>query len=347
MCFIDALGDTIRILSSFYAIKHIYGCKLVIFGNALMRHLCNHTDFVDECVDIGELKACHIELINSYHCDYIIAGNPRKAFFDILLKTNAKYIISATKIPNLLSRRFKTTLLFLPSYRNNGLLHPFLLARRINPKLYDSKFPNLDMSKARIQTDKKHKTSINEFLNNSVQTLPNQPYFWILLNPFSNATTHTLSIQDWISLLEQILALPQCLIIVVTYDKVHSTFMENLAMRSFASNRLFIYKNNNDVLYLVEMVSQMSCVISPSTGTIHIASHLQIPTIGLYSKKDTKKWQTWDRDYVIIPKPSSELSQKQIDTILKQTIKSLQHKIASHLITPKFIKAPITTLPPH
>lgn len=55
-----ALGDTIRILSSFYAIKHIYGCKLVIFGNALMRHLCNHTDFVDECVDIGELKACHI-----------------------------------------------------------------------------------------------------------------------------------------------------------------------------------------------------------------------------------------------------------------------------------------------
>ena len=50
-----------------------------------------------------------------------------------------------------------------------------------------------------------------------------------------------------------------------------------------------IYKNDHDLLNLVEILSKVSFLISPSTGSIHLASNLDIPTLGLYSKKGTIK----------------------------------------------------------
>ena len=99
------IGDSIVAFHALYALKKLYGCRVVVFGNAIMGNLLLHCDFVDECVDIGWLDERALEVINRYECEAIILTNPRTRFISILQQSNAKRIITGIKFSSLFASR--------------------------------------------------------------------------------------------------------------------------------------------------------------------------------------------------------------------------------------------------
>lgn len=81
-----------------------------------------------------------------------------------------------------------------------------------------------------------------------------------------------------------------------------------------------MFRNNDDILNLVEMISRCAVVISPSTGIIHIASNMCVKTIGLYEKSESTKWRTKDNNYVFLKSPTSSLNKKDENIIIMQTM---------------------------
>ena len=172
------------------------------------------------------------------------------------------------------------------------------------------------------------------FANTSPQ-LP-QPFI-ICINPFSNAATHTLPLEAFCELISRILALPNCCVLVITFPSVHNEFVAKVSSHhslQSQKSKLFIYPNDNTLSNLIALLGFQSLLISPSTGTIHLASNLGIKTIGLYSSKDTTRWATRDNLYTIIPTQKSRLTQKQISNIIDKTIYKIQRLIDSNALKP-------------
>lgn len=92
-------------------------------------------------------------------------------------------------------------------------------------------------------------------------------------------------------------------------------------------SNLIIFQNDDDILNLAALIEQMDYVISPSTGTIHLASNLCVPTIGLFSLYDTKKWGTKSKQYVILPYEKTQMSKDDIQQAIAQTLHILQENI--------------------
>lgn len=65
----------------------------------------------------------------------------------------------------------------------------------------------------------------------------------------------------------------------------------NREVERFCAPNVAIFKNNADLLNLVAMSARLNALISVDTGNIHIADNLQIPTLGIYTRKMIKKWR--------------------------------------------------------
>lgn len=321
--YFHGLGDNILTFDALYAIKTIYQCKLIVFGNALFANLLKYCDFVDEVVDIKNDIQSHLSLINSYNLDYAILPKCKTSYLKALNQSNIHTIIAPIKIPSLLSRKCKTpSLLSFLKYRKMSMKERSLyVAREINPKLFDSQFPKLNPPT--IQTSKQHKQTIVHFLSHHQI---HKSHKLILINPFSITAAHSLSLKAFLQLMSKVSNIPQCIPLVITYPKVHTQFMQglqNFQVGGGAINSLLIYENNSDVLNLIELISYTHCVISPSTGIIHIASHLSIPTIGLYGIGDLPEWATKDQRYVFIQSPKDQISPKEEELIIDKTLEVL------------------------
>ena len=168
--------------------------------------------------------------------------------------------------------------------------------------------------------------------------------FMIFINPFSNAATHTLPLSAFLDMVERILTNPKnqnLFILIITFPSVHSDFIAQAETHPILSTlpnqtkqRLIIYPNDNTLPSLIAFANLSSLMISPSTGSIHLASIQGVKTIGLYSRKDTHRWATKDKIYTIIPRKKSNLSHKQITKIIDTTIQKMQNLIDSSAIKP-------------
>lgn len=190
--------------------------------------------------------------------------------------------------------------------------------------------------------DLQNKTlQINTPTNPTCAKLPhithNPQPFIICINPFSNAATHTLPLEVFLELISKVLALPNVCVLVITFPSVHNEFMSQVQSHQelwTQKSKLFIYQNDNTLSNLIALLGFQSLLISPSTGTIHLASNLGIKTIGLYSRKDTTRWATHDKLYTIIPKEKSLLTQKHCAKIIENTISQIQSLIDSNALKP-------------
>lgn len=163
------------------------------------------------------------------------------------------------------------------------------------------------------------------------------PPFIICINPFSNAATHTLPLEAFLELISKVLALPNVCVLLITFPSVHNEFMSQVQSHQelwTQKSKLFIYQNDNTLSNLIALLGFQSLLISPSTGTIHLASNLGIKTIGLYSRKDTTRWATHDKIYTIIPKEKSLLTQKHCAKIIDKTLSQIQSLIDSNALKP-------------
>ncbi len=361
----EGIGDNIALLKAMYECKQIYNAEVILFGSSVSESLCAHISYIDTIVHIGKLTkglidSQSIPFINQYHCDVIILAVPRTHNIKLLRHCNAKKVITQAKILSIVSLKFKSV--FFRFYKNYRYISReeelCFLVRAINPKLYDSKVALLDYSEVRIQTPNKYKTHIAEFLENVCMNAliapplighnhssnSEQKRDFILVNPFNVAARWNLSQNAYLRLILALSKLENVFIIIPTYKAVHTEFTKNLT--AFITNEndnkpipnLAIFQNNDDLLNLVALVEQMSLLIAPSTGTIHIASNLSIPTIGIYGEQDIYKWRTNDKRYVILEKPQYEISPQEeaqaiqevlamSATLLKQQLPSTKEQV--------------------
>ncbi len=377
----DGLGDNIITLDALFAAKRIYNAHIVVFARKMLQELLIGLDFVDEFVMIeGSLidNPSNQEAINTYACDYLITDSSKKRHLQFFAKTNAKHILTATKLTNLFHPRFKTVPIYwhLPYRKLRHQETHLLFVRLVDSALFDKNIAKLDFTQTELAIPQKSRDHLVRFLadelalrdvngfsgfanrtlrdrftqsvrkppkiifgtrdaidtpnaHDALNALPlvsNQKLFLIFVNPFSIAATTSLHLQGFFRLIEKIAVLPYCIPVVATYPRVHSSFMEIL--ESYADSgeckdpaafrRCIIYHNNKSIHNLAALLEQMSFVISPSTGTLHLASNLLIPTIGIVSKRDTKRWGTPDGRYVVLQNPLDSLT----NTEEKQAIES-------------------------
>ncbi|WP_139454085.1 hypothetical protein [Campylobacter armoricus] len=95
-------------------------------------------------------------------------------------------------------------------------------ARKINYSIFDIKIKNLEF-KTQIQTNVIHKILINDFLRK------NEIKNFIILNPFSITSKHTLDIISFLKLAKNIKKNYQNISIVIpTYKLVHDDFIDEI-----------------------------------------------------------------------------------------------------------------------
>lgn len=253
----NALGESVIGLESFYAIKQIYDCELIIFAKSTLQNLLRHCEFVDE------VRECTKEAIDSARCDYAILSNAKTMFINFALSTNAKKIICATKFRSLISPRCRT----VPIYMGKRYYHyderEILLAyaRAINPKRYDARIGGIDLANAKIACGSENTAKAREFLttelakrakldsmeldsskresmgldsralDSRLESLESKhsPRYLVMINPFNNACSYSLSLRGFLRLIERVASRGDCVPLVMTFAKVHARFMEALA----------------------------------------------------------------------------------------------------------------------
>lgn len=345
-CASRELGSNIIYAKALYAIKALFPCRLIVFGNDMTTALYSQASHIDTLLDIGldvrrldssskENMSKQIALINSFACDYLILSDAKSSFLRFGLATNAKRVLCARKFVSLIAWRARS----LPIYASktykqmsfeNILLH---LVRLINPKAFDAGIARLDFSPARLFAPKSIQAQADKILryvykkrfcqNRIAERLRDSRF--IAINPFNVNNAYSLPQHAWLELIEKVCKTHQ--VLVITYPTVHREFMQALRdykrQRGFESRNLIIFANNK-LPHLIALITRASLCISPSTGTTHLALNLGIPSIGLYAQYDKVRWGHKDLHYITLEAPRDQLTKAQCQDIIQATIALLE-----------------------
>lgn len=309
----DALiGDNLVSINAMYAIKALYpSSTLIVYTNTIGAQLYEQYDFIDELFNMDSHSHSEIKAhIDSHGFDFFILTQANRWRCDLIHATNAKKIISLLSIGNIFKSRFQTLFISrnfssIPQYQRM-----LRLTREIDPKIFDANIAKIDFSPILLRTQHHNQQFIHRFLSAyaNYTTL-------IMLNPFSRTCSHNLTLQAWMRLAERLaLSYPHFLFLIPTYPD-NPQRIELIHQR----DNLAIFFNTSDLFNLVELISRLSLLISPSTGNIHIANNLKIPTIGVFSKRDTILWRGENMDhFIIIPAKQQKLTYSQEETLINQ-----------------------------
>ena len=354
------IGDSIIALDSLYAIKALYpNAFLVVYTGDIGVRIFSKFDFIDEIVNIQNLsKEQIIKSLDSKEFDYLILTQPNRRHTSIASASNAKVIISYAMWHNIFRRFwgniFSTKIFgkifweFFGSFLGEKIFSKVFykrgfrqfkrvfysvafgstpnykrllsLVREIDAPHYDSS--KIDFTPARFPPSPTH----IEFVK---QNLKIPKGYKILINPYSNSSPISLTPQGYATLATTLAkALPQAQIIISSFEGAPKLPLKSDSLNSEGeAKNIHIFKNNHDLGNLIELVRSVDLLISPSTGTIHIADNLGIKIIGLYSKRDMRLWlgKNMDKSSIIVLKTHySKLKRSEeskiIETITQKTI---------------------------
>lgn len=322
-------------------------------------------DFIDELVNIQNLpKNEIIKSLDSKKFDYLILTQPNRRHTSIASASNAKVIISFAMWHNIfrrfwgnifgakvfyemfckiLGKRFDKRefrqfrrVFYSVSFGNTPNYKRLLaLVREINPPHYDSS--KIDFTPTRFAPSPTHIDFIKQNLLSKIP--PTKPK--ILINPYSNSAPISLTPQGFSTLAITLSkALPQAQIIISSFEGAQKLPLESSYPNNSLNNNewekgeaknIHIFKNNHDLGNLIELVRSVDLLISPSTGTIHIADNLGTKIIGLYSKRDLRLWlgKNMDKSSIIVLKThyrklKHSQESKIINTITQKAIQILK-----------------------
>lgn len=347
------IGDSIIALDSIYAIKALYpSAFLVVYTGDIGVRIFSKFDFIDEIVNIQNLsKEQIIKSLDSFAFDYLILTQPNRRHTSIASASNAKVIISYAMWHNIFRRfwgnifstkifgkifskifyksefrQFKRVFYSVAFGNTPNYKRLLSLVREIDTLHYDSS--KIDFTPTRFPPSPTH----IDFLK---QNLKIPKGCKILINPYSNSSPISLTPKGFSTLATTLAkALPQAQIIISSFEGAPRLPLEYDSLNSkVVARNIHIFKNNHDLGNLIELVRSVDLLISPSTGTIHIADNLGIKIIGLYSKRDMRLWlgKNMDKSSMIVLKTHySKLKQKQeskiIETITQKTIEILKSR---------------------
>lgn len=278
--YIDSkIGDSVVALPAIYALKTLHPqAKLYVFCNTITQNLYSPFDWIEEIVLIDKHLITHI---NEKKLDILVSGNADKNTIHSFKKSNVPLIYTFLKPYAIFDPRLKllfANIITKPQTIRQTLLDLVWLTR---PKGVKNKpttsLPILQTYPHNVQT-----------IDNFLSSLPINQKKLIMVNPFGYAAKVNLPLEEYATITQALLE--EYFVILPTFaDK--DTLIKNTFSEAILSHPNFcIFHNDWDLLNLVELISRLDLLISPSTGNIHIAQNLSIPSIGIFSLRDTILW---------------------------------------------------------
>lgn len=283
------------------------------------------------CIDTETMsKQELLAHINAKQFDYFILTQPNRWRCKLLSASNAKCIISFATAANLLNPRihkvfFSRAFSAIPYHK--ALLK---LVRKIDPTRYDRaeivyshfSYPIDECAKARVLSALDNALAKASSLI-TMGDMPPQGRVQaqdfarittpiICLNPFVKSTHINLPLESYIAVAQELAThYPQMLIVLLHYKGAPT-----ITLQSPMPN-LLVFSNDDNLAHIIELLRLSCLLISPSTGTIHLADMLRINTIGIYNRKDSRLWlgESMQKEHLLLlEKPLEQMSKHEIAT---------------------------------
>lgn len=288
------LGDNVVALKALLMLRHSYDGDIIVYTNAQgMQIFSKLSGFV--CIDSSAMsKQELLAHINAQHFECFILTQPNRWSCKLLSMSNAKRIISFATLANLFSPRISKV--FFSRAFSQISYHKALckLVAKVDSKRFAK--ASIDFSNFRYPVDESARARVQAALDSATHYLitpkpapnPKSPVSLapiICLNPFVKSTRINLPLSTYINLAYKLATRFESMRFVILHYNGAPTF----CLQDPLPN-LFVFSNDNDLANLIELLRLSCLLISPSTGTIHIADMLHIPTIGIYNRKDSRLW---------------------------------------------------------
>ena len=306
------IGDNVVAIRALYALKCLFpNANLIVATNHIGANLYANLPFIDTLIDL-EANPRAIYGINDI--DYFIITHRIAENIALAQSTSAKKIIIRAHLRSLLSPRFINDFNFFSKSRPESA-NLLRLARLINRRIFDSGIKSIDFSGAKLRFTRENSDFVERFLaNGGGQNAKNASRFAdknrkiIGVNFFGSGGVAHLRLDLWREIVETL---------AVEFSEYNFVILSapTQKLQSFNAPNVAIFENNSDLLNLVAMIARFYALISVDTGSVHIADNLQIPTLGIYTRKMAKRWRggTYGGVFAqfIMPNDKNEMIDKQ------------------------------------
>ena len=323
------LGDNVIAIKALLLLRHSYDGEIIIYTNAQgVQIFSKLSGFI--CVDSSAMsKQELLAHINAQHFECFILTQPNRWACKLLSQSNAKRIISFATLANLLNPRiskvfFSRAFSQIPYHKALCKLVAKVDSRsKASTDFFSSIYPQF-----RYPIDEDAKERVQNALDSATHYLitpapthsPKSPASLapiICLNPFVKSTRINLPLSAYIDLTYKLaLRFTSMRFVLLHYDGAPTPCLHN------PPPNVFVFSNDDNLANLIELLRLSRLLISPSTGTIHLADMLHIPTIGIYNRKDSRLWlgDNMQKQHLV-------LLETPIDHLWTQAIEQAQNRI--------------------
>lgn len=317
------LGDNVIAIKALLMLRHSYDGDIIIYTNAQGAQIFSKlSGFI--CVDSSAMsKQELLAHINAQHFECFILTQPNRWRCKLLAQSNAKRIISFATLANLFNPRISKV--FFSRAFSQIPYHKALC--KLVAKLDSRSKASIDFSSFCYPIDEDAKARVQAALDSATHYLitpkhtpnPKSPANLapiICLNPFVKSTRINLSLSAYIDLAYKLAARFESMrFVILHYDGAPALTLQD------PPPNVFVFSNDDNLANLIELLRLSCLLISPSTGTIHLADMLHIPTIGIYNRKDSRLWlgdSMQKQHLVLLQKPLEQSSAQAIEQAQKR-----------------------------
>lgn len=325
------LGDNVIAIKALLLLRHIYDREIIIYTNAQgVQIFSKLSGFI--CVDSSAMsKQELLTHINAQNFECFILTQPNRWACKLLSQSNAKRIISFATLANLFNPRISKV--FFSRAFSQIPYHKALckLVAKVDSKRFakaSTDFSSSIYPQFRYPIDEDAKERVQNALDSATHYLitpapthsPKSPASLapiICLNPFVKSTRINLPLSAYIDLTYKLaLRFASMRFVILHYDGAPTPCLHN------PPPNVFVFSNDSNLANLIELLRLSCLLISPSTGTIHLADMLHIPTIGIYNRKDSRLWlgDSMQKQHLV-------LLETPIDRLSTQAIEQAQSRI--------------------
>lgn len=306
------IGDCMVALKGIYATKCLFPkSELIVYTSHYGVNLFSQFSFIDKLIDVAKLENLKAH-IDSQNFDLCILTQASYKHCEIFTNINCKNIFTFLSPRSLVRKNFKT--IFIS--RNYSPLSQYDRTLRLVRSIDKDRFDKLqlDFSQIILKAESRHYAFVDRFFkSNNIDSSKKN----ILINPFVNSTVCNLTKQGYLKLTKALIEKYR------DFNFIIPTFEGGEDCTEFRDIGAYVFINNNDLLNLIPLLLKTQILISPSTGTSHIANNLNVKTIWLASKRDTTLWKGYNMDerlFVILKNRTKNMTKKEeygyIDKIL-------------------------------
>lgn len=269
----DNIGDVILTLPMAGILKqHFPEVKITFLAKEYVRGIVEHCQFVDHFLSVDALKQCDreqaVQQIKSLEIDVVIHAYPSKEIAVLMKKACVPFRIGTShRLYHWITCTHRVALSRAKSDKHEAQLNLKLLKPFHLDQDYD-----LDM------LNNYTGFVCDEPLSPHIKTFLKPGFFNLIIHPFSNGHAREWPISHFNALIRQLPA-----------DRVHvlltGSQKENQMIQDRIVSQCSTVTNTAgqcSLRELIQLVARADGLIANSTGPLHLASVLGIPTLGLY-----------------------------------------------------------------